>query len=123
MGARGFKKLKAMRRAEFKHSTPAIRRDDKVQVIAGDEKGKVGRVLRVLVSRERVVVEGVNMIFRHMKRSQQNPQGGRVEREGTIHVSNVLLYCEKCSKGGRVRMQVEDGKKTRVCAKCGGKAG
>lgn len=123
MGARGFKKLKALRRAEFKHTTPMIRKDDKVQVMAGDDKGKIGRVLRVLVSRERVVVEGTNMIFRHMKRSQQSPQGGRVEREGTLHISNVLLFCEKCNKGGRVRTEVADGKKTRVCVKCGSKAG
>ncbi len=58
MGARGFKKLKALRRAECKHTTPVIRKDDKVQVMAGDDKGKIGRVLRVLVSRERVVVDG-----------------------------------------------------------------
>jgi large subunit ribosomal protein L24 len=119
----GRKQVKAMRRAVAKFATPVIRRDDKVQIIAGDDKGKIGKVLRVMVSRERIVVEGANMMFRHMKKTQQSPQGGRIEREGTLHVSNVLLFCEKCNKGGRVRFEDVDGKKSRVCVKCGSKAG
>jgi large subunit ribosomal protein L24 len=120
---RAKKKLKAMRRAERKHSRPRIRRDDRVQVIAGADKGKVGRVLRVLVSRQRVVVEGVNKIFKHVRKSQQNPQGGRVEREGSIHISNVMLLNDKSGKGERVRVEVgADGKKTRVF-KSGGAVG
>lgn len=92
MAARGKKLLKIRRRAEFKHSKLGVRKGDRVRVIAGDDKGKVGNVLEVLPARQRVVVEGVNMIFRHVRKSQQNPQGGRIEREAPIHVSNVALH-------------------------------
>ncbi len=68
-----------------------ILRDDMVMVIAGDDKGKTGRVLRVLREKSRVVVEGVNLVHRHIRRSQQNPQGGRVRREAAIHMSNVMV--------------------------------
>ena len=119
MAAHARKKLKAMRRAEFKHTVPQIRRDDKVQIITGDERGKIGKVLQVLPARQRVVVEGANVVFRHVKKSPKYPQGGRIEREASIHISNVLLYCEKCEKGGRVRMQVDGEKKVRACGRCG----
>jgi large subunit ribosomal protein L24 len=77
----------------------------------------------VLVSRQRVVVEGVNKTFKHVRKSQQNPQGGRVEREGPIHISNVLLLNEKSGKGERIGVEVgEDGKRTRVF-KSGGAVG
>lgn len=112
--ARGRKLLKIRRRAEFKHSKLGLRKGDKVQVLAGDDKGKVGNVLDVLTSRERVIVEGVNMIFRHVKKSQQNPQGGRIEREAPIHVSNVALYDEKAGRGTRTRSGLVDGRKVRV---------
>jgi large subunit ribosomal protein L24 len=68
-----------------------ILRDDIVMVIAGDDKGKTGRVLRVIREKSRVVIEGVNIVHKHIKRSQQNPQGGRVQREAAIHVSNVMV--------------------------------
>ena len=119
MGAHGHKKLKAMRRAESKHSVPVIRRDDKVQVMSGDDSGKVGKVLAILPARQRVVVEGTNIIFRHVKKSPKYPQGGRIEREAPIHLSKVLLFCEKCSKGGRVRIEFDGEKKFRACKKCG----
>ena len=123
MVAHARKKWKAMRRAEFKHSFPTIRRDDKVQIIAGDDSGKVGKVMRVLVARERVVVEGANIVFRHVKKSPKYPQGGRVEREAAIHVSNVLLYCEKCGKGRRAGRKVDGETKSRVCKECGTRFG
>lgn len=82
--------------------------------MAGDDKGKIGNVLDVLTSRQRVIVEGVNMIFRHVKKSQQNPQGGRIEREAPIHVSNVALYDEKAGRGTRTRIGMEDGRKARI---------
>lgn len=123
MVARGKKLLKARRRALFKHSMPVIRRDDKVQVIAGDEKGSIGKVLKVEPARERVTIEKVNVSFRHVKKSQQNPQGGRIEREAPIHISNVLLFCEKCGKGGRVRVEFDGDDKKRVCARCGTRIG
>jgi large subunit ribosomal protein L24 len=68
-----------------------IRRGDNVMVIAGEDKGHVGRVLRMLVEDRKVVVEGVNLVYRHVRRSQQNPQGGRVRREAPIDISNVML--------------------------------
>jgi len=97
-----------------------VRRDDTVQVIAGDHKGQTGKVLRVNPERELVVVEGVNMVYRHMRRSRQNPQGGRIQKEAPIHLSNVLPVDPKTGRGSRVRMQVDRGadgkviKKTRV---------
>jgi large subunit ribosomal protein L24 len=68
-----------------------ILRDDMVMVIAGDDKGKTGRVLRIDREKSRVVIEGVNIVHKHITRSQQNPQGGRVQREAPIHVSNVMV--------------------------------
>jgi large subunit ribosomal protein L24 len=68
-----------------------VRRGDTVMVISGDDKGKTGRVLRVILNKDRVVVENVNLVYRHVRRSQQSPQGGRVRREAPIHVSNVMV--------------------------------
>ncbi len=118
MAARGRKLIKARRRALYKHTTPSIHRDDKVQVMCGDDRGKTGKVLRVLPSRERVVVEGVNLVFKHVRRSQQSPQGGRLQREGAIHLSNVLLWCEKCGRGRRIRHTMHGETKRRECATC-----
>jgi len=98
-----------------------VKKNDRVQVVTGNERGKVGRVLRLLPGSSRVVVEGVNKRFKHVRRSQQNPQGGRLERENPIDVSNVMPYCESCQRGVRIRFAVgEDGTKHRVCAKHGG---
>lgn len=123
MAARGKKLLKVKRGAMFKHVTPRIKRDDQVQIITGNEKGKTGKVLRVMTSRQRVVIEGANMIFRHVKKSQQNPQGGRIRSESSVPLSNVALYCGDCGRGVRIRMQVDGEQKFRVCAKCGAKVG
>ena len=120
MPARGHKLIKIRRRVLFKHTVPTIRRDDRVQVMSGDDRGKVGKVLRMLPARERVVIEGVNMIFKHVRRSQQSPQGGRMQHEGPIHLSNVLLWCEPCGRGRRVRMNREGKQPVRVCAECAG---
>jgi large subunit ribosomal protein L24 len=98
-----------------------IKVNDTVAVIAGKEKGKRGRVLMVLPAEERVIVEKVNFIKRHTKPSQKQRQGGIIEREGPLHVSNVQLYCKKCSKPVRVRnLAGADGEKSRACARCGG---
>jgi large subunit ribosomal protein L24 len=91
-----------------------VRKNDRVIVIAGKEKGKVGRVLRVLLDSNRVLVEGLNKVKRHTKPDQQNQQGGIVEKEAPIHASNVALV-EKDGKPTRVGFQVlEDGKKIRI---------
>lgn len=97
-----------------------VRRGDNVVVIAGKEKGKRGRVLRTLTKKDRVVIERINMIKRHTKPTQQNPRGGIVEKEGSVAVSNVLLWCGKCAKGVRTRqVEVEGEKKKRACSRCG----
>jgi len=89
-------------------------------VIAGKELGKSGKVLKLLPKTERVVVEKVNMIKRHTKPSKQMPHGGIVEKEGSIHVSNVMIICQRCNVPVRIGKRVmEDGSKARVCRKCG----
>jgi len=96
-----------------------IRKDDKVMVIAGKDKGKIGKVLRVLHKKERILVEHVNMVKRHTRPSAKNRQGGILEGEAGIHWSNVMVMCSKCVKPVRVRMSIlGDGKKVRSCQKC-----
>jgi large subunit ribosomal protein L24 len=80
-----------------------IKSGDQVMVIAGADKGKQGRVLRVLVGRERVVVEGVNRVWKHVKPSQRNPQGGRIQKDAPIHMSNVMPIDPSTGKATRVR--------------------
>lgn len=101
-------------------SSCSIRRDDKVKVIAGKEKGKIGKVLRVLGEKERVIIENVNFVKRHSRPGMQTPRGGIVEKEAPIHWSNVMLVCDKCINATRIKTRrLEDGKKVRVCSKCG----
>ena len=97
-----------------------VRRGDTVAVIAGKEKGKRGKVLRILNKKDRVVVERIMMVKRHTKPSQQNPQGGIIEKEGSLHISNVALWCEKCVAPRKAAVKInEAGGKLRVCKKCG----
>jgi large subunit ribosomal protein L24 len=97
-----------------------VRKGDTVVVIAGKEKSKRGRVLRVLTGKGRLVVERVNMVKRHTKPTQANPRGGILDKEGTIAMSNVALWCGKCGSGRRAKAEVRAGqKKRRVCVKCG----
>ena len=96
-----------------------IRKDDKVKVIAGKDKSKIGKVIKVDRKKQRILVENINMIKRHMRPSAQNRQGGIVESEGPLHWSNVMLMCTKCVRPVRIKMQrLDDGKKVRVCRKC-----
>ncbi len=96
-----------------------IRKGDKVRVIAGKDKGKESRVLKVQPEKQRVVVEKVNMIKKAQRPTQRNPQGGILEIEGTVHVSNLMLLCPACSQPTRVgRRRTEDGSRIRVCKKC-----
>lgn len=102
-----------------KFESAHVRREDVVAVQAGKDRGKTGKVLRVLLKKDRVVVERVNMVKRHTRPSQTQP-GGIVEKEAPIHISNVLLYCTRCGKGVRTRIRMlDDGAKVRLCAKCG----
>ena len=102
-----------------------IRKDDIVEVMTGDDAGAAkapatGRVLRVLTTEGKVVVEGFNRVYRHMKPNRRNAQGGRLSKEMPIDVSNVLLYCPTCRHGVRIgRRYAADGRKERYCKKCG----
>ena len=98
----------------------AIRKNDTVLVIAGREKGKRGKVLFVLPARERVIVERINMVKRHQRPTQKLRQGGIIEREGAIHLSNVMLVDPTSGKPSRIGMRaLGDGKKVRVARKSG----
>jgi len=95
-------------------------KNDIVLVISGNYKGKRGKVLKVFPKKHRVIVEGVNFVKRHTKPTQKNPQGGIVEKEAPIHVSNLMVICPKCDTPTRLgRKILEDGKKVRVCMNCG----
>jgi len=97
-----------------------IKKDDKVKVIVGKDKGKIGKVLKVVKKKNGILVEKINMAKRHSRPTAQNRQGGILEKEMPIQWSNVMLMCNKCVKPTRVKMQrLEDGKKVRVCVKCG----
>ena len=97
-----------------------LRKNDMVKVIAGKEKGKSGKILRVLHKKERVLVEKINFIKRHSRPSGKTRQGGIIQKEAPIHISNVLLLCPKCNQGVRTGTRnLEDGKKALVCKKCG----
>jgi large subunit ribosomal protein L24 len=96
-----------------------LKKDDKVKIIAGKDKGKIGKVLKVHRDKENVLVENINMIKRHTRPSATNRQGGILEAEAPIHWSNVMLMCNKCVTPVRIQMQrLDDGKKVRVCRKC-----
>ena len=96
-----------------------IKKDDKVKVIVGKDQGKIGKVLKVDRKKNRVLVEKINMVKRHSKPTNQNRQGGIVEKEMPIQWSNVMVMCGECVGPARIKMQrLEDGKKVRVCVKC-----
>ena len=97
-----------------------LKKNDQVEVIAGKDKGRVGKVLKVLVGEDKAIVERINMIKRHTKATEMNQQGQIVEKEAPIHVSNLQLICPECTKTGRIGKKVlDDGSKVRVCKSCG----
>ena len=96
-----------------------IKTGDTVVVLSGDDKGKKGEVIAVSPTEGKVIVKDVNVIHKHVKPRKQGDQGGIVKVEGAMYASKVQLYCPKCDKGVRVKHTVVDGKKVRVCAKCG----
>ncbi|HEV8480978.1 MAG TPA: 50S ribosomal protein L24 [Candidatus Eisenbacteria bacterium] len=107
------------RGAQVKRATE-IRKGDMVQVIAGNDKGKVGKVIRVFPKRNRVLVEKVNFVKRHTKARRQGQQGGILEKEASIHLSNVLLFDPKSDRGSRVRVERrDDGRVDRIAARSG----
>jgi large subunit ribosomal protein L24 len=106
-----------------------IKKDDIVEIITGDDAGTAktrttGRVLKVLPEANKVLVEGVNRVYRHMKPNRRNAQGGRLSKEMPVAISNVLLYCGTCRRGVRLgRRYAADGRKERYCKKCGNSLG
>ena len=97
-----------------------IKKNDTVMVIAGEDKGKTGKVLKVLVDKNRAIVEGVNIVTKSAKPSAKNPQGGRIKMEAPIHISNLSLIDPKSGKPTRIGMKInEDGKKVRIAKKSG----
>jgi large subunit ribosomal protein L24 len=101
-----------------------IRVGDTVEVIAGNDRGTRGKVLRVDRTRGKLVVEGMNRVFKHMRRSQRNPQGGRLSKEMPIQLSNVMLVCTSCGKPSRTGARIAaDGSKERYCKKCSASIG
>ena len=96
-----------------------VKKGDKVQVIAGKDKGKQGTILAVFPKKERVIIEGINMVKKHAKPSQENPQGGILNQEAAIHVSNVMPIDPKTGEPTRVGYEVRDGKKVRIAKKTG----
>ena len=97
-----------------------LKKDDQVEVIAGKDKGRVGKILRIYPDNDKALVERINMIKRHTKGTEMNQQGQIVNREAPIHVSNLQLICPECTKTGRVgKKLLEDGTKVRFCKSCG----
>jgi large subunit ribosomal protein L24 len=96
-----------------------IKKGDKVKVISGAYKGTIGEVKEAFPKEDKVIVEGVNMVKKHLRPTQQDPDGGIIEKEAKIHVSNVMLYDEKAKVASRIKMEVRDGKKVRVYKKTG----
>src|SRR5580700_10533807 len=96
-----------------------VKRGDQVMVIAGADKGKTGRVLRVIPGKSRLVVEGINRVWKHVRPSQRHPQGGRIQKDAPIHISNVLPMDPTSGKGTRVRFTTSEGTKRRVAVRGG----
>ena len=104
----------------MKQGRTYLKKNDQVEVIAGKDKGRVGKVLKVLPDENKAVVERVNMVKRHTKAREMNQQGQIVEKEAPIHVSNLQLICPECTKTGRIgRKILDDGAKIRFCKSCG----
>lgn len=100
---------------------PAIKKNDEVYILGGKDRGKTGRVLIVLPKKQRIVVEGIQMIKRHTRPNpQKNIKGGIVEKEASIHISNVAVVCKNCKKHTRIAVKVlPDGRRVRSCNRCG----
>lgn len=100
-----------------------IKKGDLVKVITGSEKGKTGRVLKVMPKENRLIVEGINRVWKHVKPSQRYPQGGRIQKDAPIHASNVMPVDPTTGKGVRVKFEMRDGKKHRIAVGSGADLG
>ncbi|MFA5857960.1 MAG: 50S ribosomal protein L24 [Elusimicrobiota bacterium] len=95
-----------------------IKKKDKVKIVSGEDRGKVGEVLKVIPEENRIIIAKINMVKRHLRRSQNDP-GGIREKEAPVHISNVMLVCPKCEQPSRPKIdKMSDGKKVRICRKC-----
>lgn len=100
-------------------STLKLKKGDKVEVITGKDRGKKGKILKVYPKKEKLIVEGINLIKRHTKPTQKNPQGGIVEKEATVEISNIMLVCPSCGEKTRIGKHIdEDGQRVRLCKQC-----
>jgi large subunit ribosomal protein L24 len=98
---------------------PLLKKNDKVIVLTGKEKGKIGTVLKVDLEKSRAIVEKINMVKRHTRPGPKSTQGGIIEKEAPIHISNLMMVCSKCAEPTRIGMRIlEDGTKSRMCKKC-----
>jgi len=96
-----------------------IKKDDKVKVLTGKDKGKIGKVLKIVKKTNRVVIENINVVKTNQRPTQANPQGGIVEKNMPVHVSNLMIMCNSCVKPTRISMKLlEDGKRVRICKQC-----
>lgn len=95
-----------------------IKKDDTVVVIKGKDRGKKGKILQIISTENRIVVEGVNKLYKHLKQRKGKEKGERIEFNAPIASSNVMIFCSKCSKPVRVGIEIKDKKKVRVCKKC-----
>ena len=99
---------------------PFIKKNDKVIVLAGKEQGKIGNVLKVDIEKGHAIVEKINVMKRHSRARSKTPKGGIIEKEAPIHISNLMLICNKCAEPTRIGKRIlEDGSRARVCKKCG----
>lgn len=96
-----------------------IKSGDQVMIITGADKGKVGKVLRIIPDRQRVVVEGINRVWKHVRPSQRYPQGGRIQKDAPIHLSNVMPIDPSNGRGTRVKFENRDGRKHRIAVGSG----
>jgi large subunit ribosomal protein L24 len=104
----------------MRHGKTYLKKNDQVEVIAGKDKGRVGKILKVFPDVDKAIVERVNMVKRHTKAREMNQQGQIVDKESPIHVSNLQLICPECTKTGRVGKRIlDDGVKIRFCKSCG----
>ena len=95
-----------------------LKKEDNVQIIAGKDKGKKGRILRILRDKDRILVQGINLVKKAQKKRKQNDRGGIIEIEAAIHSSNVMIICKKCGPV-KIGYKFEGDKKIRICRKCG----
>jgi large subunit ribosomal protein L24 len=103
----------------MKTNAPRLKKDDKVKIITGKDKGKIGKIMRIYRKKNRVLVENANVVKRHTRPTPQNRQGGIVESEAPIHWSNVMLVCNKCLAASRIHIrELENGERVRLCGKC-----